>query len=111
MSGRVATFTCYPSDVSGDDLRAASDGELVELMKQEDHSALAEFFDRYHALVLTIAGRVLRDSGEAEELAQEIFFEVYRRASQFDASRGSVKAWLLQYAYHRSYNRYRFLAA
>src|SRR5262245_21976595 len=80
-------------------------------MTREDQRALAIFLERHHALVLTIAARVLRDTGEAEELAQEIFFEVYQRAAQFDPARGSVKAWLLQYAYHRSYNRYRSLVA
>jgi len=91
------------------DLRASSDEDLLELVKSEHHDALAILFDRYQRLVLSVALRILRDAGEAEELTQELFLEIYQRASQFDAGRGSVKAWVLQYAYHRSYNRRRFL--
>jgi RNA polymerase sigma-70 factor (ECF subfamily) len=43
-------------------------------------------FDRFHRLVLKIALRILRDAGEAEDVMQEIFLEIYNKAGQFDAS-------------------------
>jgi len=71
--------------------------------------ALAVLFDRYHRLVLSIGFKILRDLGEAEDLSQSVFLEFHRVAGQFDPARGSTKTWLLQYAYHRSINRRRYL--
>ena len=86
------------------------DEELIEQLRQDDHDALALLFDRYHRLVLNVGLKILRDPGEAEDVMQEIFFEIYRKADQFDRTKGSAKTWILQYAYHRSLNRRRYLA-
>jgi RNA polymerase sigma-70 factor (ECF subfamily) len=67
--------------------------------------ALAILFDRYHRLVLSIAMKILRDVGEAEDLMQSVFLEIYKSAAQFDPTRGTTKVWILQYAYHRGMNR------
>jgi len=52
-----------------------------------------------------VAVDILRDAGEAEDVTQEVFFEIYRKSHLYDPSRGSVRVWLLQYAYHRSLRR------
>ena len=39
------------------------------------------------------------------DLTQEVFLEIFRKAHLYDPSRGSVKVWLLQYAYHRTLRR------
>lgn len=67
--------------------------------------ALAVLFDRYQKLVLSIALRIVRDRGEAEDVTQIVFLDVYRAVAQFDPSRGNTKVWLMQYAYHRAMNR------
>lgn len=67
--------------------------------------ALAVLFDRYHRLVLSIALKIVRDRGEAEDVMQNVFLEIFRAAAQFDPSKGTTKTWILQYAYHRSLNR------
>ena len=78
---------------------------------QEGHSsALAVLFDRYHRVVLNIALRILRDANEAEDMVQSVFLEIFRTAAQFDVARSSAKVWILQYAYHRSFNRRRYLS-
>jgi RNA polymerase sigma-70 factor (ECF subfamily) len=73
--------------------------------------ALAVLFDRYHRLILSVALKILRDAGEAEDVLQSVFLEIYKVAGQFDPSRGTTKVWLLQYAYHRSMNRRQYLKA
>ena len=88
-----------------------TDEELISLMKAERGDALGSLFDRYFRLVLCVALRILRDAGEAEDLMQDVFLEIYRRACLFDASKGSAKTWILQYAYHRSMNRRQYLIA
>jgi RNA polymerase sigma-70 factor (ECF subfamily) len=79
-------------------------------MRNGDAAALGIFFSRYHRLVFDVAKRILRDRGEAEDILQDVFIEVFRKANLYDPGKGSVKTWLLQYAYHRSFNRRKYLA-
>lgn len=91
------------------DLRRLDDPELIVHLKAGHNDALAVLFERYHRLVLSVALKILRDPSEAEDVMQSIFLEIYRVAGHFDPARGSVKIWLLQYAYHRSMNRREYL--
>jgi RNA polymerase sigma-70 factor (ECF subfamily) len=87
------------------DLSTLADTELIAEAARDNHDALAVLFDRYQRLVFHVARRIVQDDGEAEDLTQEVFFEIYRKASRYDPERGTVKVWLLQYAYHRSFTR------
>jgi RNA polymerase sigma-70 factor (ECF subfamily) len=78
-------------------------------LREGHYDALAVLFDRYHRLVMNVALRILRDAGEAEDLMQSVFLEVFRAAAQFDPAKGTTKVWILQYAYHRSFNRRQYL--
>jgi RNA polymerase sigma-70 factor, ECF subfamily len=81
-----------------------SDAQVVaSLHKKGD--AVATLMHRYERLVYNVAAHILRDPAEAEDITQEIFFEIYLKSSQYDPSRGSVRVWLMQYAYHRSIRR------
>jgi RNA polymerase sigma-70 factor, ECF subfamily len=90
-------------------LMRLADEKIMAHVQAGHDDALAVLFDRYHRLVLSVAFKILRDVGEAEDVTQTVFLEIYKVAAQFDASRGTTKAWLLQYAYHRSLNRRRYL--
>ena len=87
-----------------------SDEDVIERIRQGHTDALSILFDRFYRLVLRIAMRILRDPGEAEDLMQDVFLEVFKKAAQFDRSKGSAKTWILQYAYHRSLSRRHYLA-
>src|SRR6266851_2256597 len=87
-----------------------SDEDVMERLRKGDPDALPVLFDRFYRLVLRIASRILRDPGEAEDLMQDVFLELFNKAAQFDPSRGSAKTWILQYAYHRSLSRRQYLA-
>ena len=82
-----------------------SDVELMADMVATNGDALASLVRRYGRLIHRVALGILRDTGEAEDVTQEIFLEVYRKAFLYDPARGSVKVWLLQYAYHRALRR------
>ena len=73
------------------------------------NDALAVLFERYQRLVFSIALKIVRDRGEAEDVTQVVFLEIYRAAAQFDPAKGTLKTWLLQYAYHRAFSRKRHL--
>jgi RNA polymerase sigma-70 factor, ECF subfamily len=83
----------------------ATDAELIAAVQAGDGDALGVLFRRYARLVYRVGADILRDAGEAEDVAQDVFLEVYRKAHLYDAARGSVRGWLLQYAYHRAFRR------
>src|SRR5438128_1258379 len=87
-----------------------SDEGVMEQLRQGHPDALLILFDRFHRLVLNVALRILRDRGEAEDLMQDVFLEIFNKADQFDPAKGSPKTWILQYAYHRSLNRRQYLS-
>ncbi len=91
------------------ELARLSDEALMLHLSAGHHDALGVLFDRYHRLVMNVALRILRDSNEAEDLMQSVFLEIFRSAAQFDAAKGTTKIWILQYAYHRSFNRRQYL--
>ena len=87
-----------------------SDEGVMEQLRQGHPDALLVLFDRFYRLVLKVALRILRDRGEAEDLMQDVFLEIFNKADQFDPAKGSPKTWILQYAYHRSLSRRQYLA-
>jgi RNA polymerase sigma-70 factor, ECF subfamily len=99
-----------PPDRRYTELAKLNDEAVMLCLKQGHRDALAVLFDRYHRLVMNIALRILRDAGEAEDLMQSVFLEVFRSSAQFDPVKGTTKVWLLQYAYHRSFNRRHYLS-
>jgi RNA polymerase sigma-70 factor, ECF subfamily len=90
-------------------LQKSSDEELMAYLRQGEKDALSVLFDRHYRLVFSVALRILRDHGEAEDLMQEVFLDVLRKIDQYDPAKGSAKTWILQYAYHRSLNRQKYL--
>jgi RNA polymerase sigma-70 factor (ECF subfamily) len=72
-----------------------TDESLLERVEKKDQEAMASLFDRYGGLVYSVALRVLKDSGRAEDLLQDVFFQLWRNPGSFVSSRGSLGAWLL----------------
>jgi RNA polymerase sigma-70 factor, ECF subfamily len=85
----------------------ASDAALVARIVERDESALATLYDRYAGMLSSVLNRILRDTQAAEEILQDIFFQLWRSAPQFDASRGSLPGWLLVIARNRAISRLR----
>ncbi|MGH9367861.1 MAG: sigma factor, partial [Thermoanaerobaculia bacterium] len=67
-----------------------ADRALVARIERSDADALADLYDRYGSRLNGLACRILGDTGEAEEVLQEVFLYVWRAAATFDATRGSV---------------------
>jgi len=94
-----------PCGFSLDELKHLSDELLMAHLQAGHTDVLAIIFDRYHRLILSVAMKILRDIGEAEDLMQTVFLEIFKSAAQFDQARGTLKVWILQYAYHRGMSR------
>jgi len=91
-------------------LKTRSDEELMHILQGGSQDALSVLFERYYRLVFQTAAGIVRDRSEAEDVMQDVFLEIYRDAAKFDPKRGKLRTWLLQYAYHRSLNRRKYLA-
>ena len=91
------------------ELKLLTDDQLMFQLQNGANDALAVLFERYQRLVFSIANKILRDRGEAEDVMQVVFLEIYRTVAQFDPAKGTLKVWLLQFAYHRAFNRKQYL--
>ncbi len=89
-----------------DELQRASDNVLLEQLMLGNDDAFAIIVDRYQRLIYSVAYRYVKDAGEAEDVVQIVFLDVFRKKGLFDPSKGTLKMWLLQYAYTRSINRH-----
>jgi RNA polymerase sigma-70 factor (ECF subfamily) len=79
-----------------------TDAEVAAGLAAGDQSALAELYDRYGGLAYSVAARMLGDRGRAEDAVQDAFWGVWRGASRFDATKGSLRSWLVASVRNRS---------
>jgi RNA polymerase sigma-70 factor (ECF subfamily) len=89
------------------DTEGLNDWSLLERIQQKDETALSTLYDRYSALVYSEAKRILRDAGAAEEILQDLFYQVWRTAERFDPARGSLAGWLVVAARNRAISKLR----
>jgi RNA polymerase sigma-70 factor (ECF subfamily) len=93
--------------MEGPVLTEASDSHLAALLAAGEVGALAEIYDRYGALAYSVALRVLKDAGRAEDVVQECFLKLWQGASSFDAARGTLRGWLLSSVRNRAIDQLR----
>jgi RNA polymerase sigma-70 factor (ECF subfamily) len=86
---------------AGDEMR------LVARIRAGDQQAMSELYDRYGKVVYAVSLRVLQDASAAEDVLQDVFLQLWRNPDAFDASRGSLAAWLAVISRHRSIDRLR----
>lgn len=80
----------------------ATDFKLLSAIRSGDEQAMAGLYDRYSAVVYSVALRVLGDTGAAEDVLQEVFMQLWRNPGGFDASRGNLAPWLAVIARNRA---------
>jgi RNA polymerase sigma-70 factor (ECF subfamily) len=88
-----------------------SDELLMEQVREGSREALVPLFRRYAHAVRSVACRILRNDAEADDLVQEVFLFVFRKAAQFDASQGTARSWIVQVTYSRAIDRRRYLTS
>jgi RNA polymerase sigma-70 factor (ECF subfamily) len=84
------------------DLGEVDDGELVAAITRRDEAAMAEIVRRHRGPVLAFARRLVGDGSRAEEISQEVFLRLWERSATFDATRGTLRAFLLAITHSRS---------
>jgi len=84
-----------------------SDNDLLHAVARGDELALAACYDRYRLILFGLILRTLHDREEAEDVLQEVFLQVWRRAGDFDEARGRAFTWLVTIARSRAIDRLR----
>ena len=83
-----------------------TDRELVDEVVGQDEKAFACLFDRYRAAVHAHALKIVRDAAAADDIVQEGFLRLWRRADQW-TGQGPFRAWLLRIATNLAFNHLR----
>ena len=86
---------------------AADEMRLIARIRSGEQQAMSELYDRYSKVVYAVALRVLQDAGGAEDVLQDVFLQLWHNPDAFDASRGSLAAWLAVIARHKAIDRVR----
>lgn len=86
----------------GDVPDAPDPDSLLQAVARGDEQAFGELYDQLSAGVHGLARRVVRDPVRAEEIAQEVFLQVWQTAGRFDAGRGSARTWVLTLTHRRA---------
>jgi RNA polymerase sigma-70 factor, ECF subfamily len=94
-SPRSSSGGAQPRDSGNDRL-------LLERVEARDQGAMAEIFDTYSRMAYSIALRVLKDPAQAEDVMQDVFFQVWQNPRAFAPERGSLGAWLAVVVRNRS---------
>ena len=87
------------------------DVQLLKAIAARDEAALAQLYDRYRVILFGLLMRILNNREEAEDVLQEVFLQVWRKAADFDENRGRPFTWLVTLGRSRGIDRLRTLAA
>lgn len=77
-----------------------NDEQLVSRLARGDADALGVLWDRHARLAYSLALRMLRDSGWAEEVVQDVFIRLWSKPRMYDPSRGDLRRWMLTITHH-----------
>jgi len=83
--------------------------ELIARIARGDREAFSRFYDAFAPLAFGVIRRILPQAGDAEEVLQEVFWEIWRLAPRYEPARGTPAAWVLMRARSRAIDRLRSL--
>lgn len=83
------------------------DIELLRRIAASDRAAFAEFYDRHATLMFSVASKILNDAGEAEDVLQETFVQIWEKAKNFDPQLGKASSWVCILVRNKAIDRIR----
>lgn len=120
LRGRTAILLSCSARISGEpecrsrvqpESAQVSDVELLHAVARGNEGALARLYDAYRVILFGLLVRILNSREEAEDVLQDVFIQVWRRARDFDEKRGRPFTWLVTLARSRAIDRLRQLGA
>ncbi|MDQ1572289.1 MAG: polymerase sigma-70 factor, subfamily [Actinomycetota bacterium] len=95
------------NDRESDEVLPVSQNDLLARVAEGDKEAFGQLYDEIAPRVLGLIRRLLRDSAQSEEVAQEVFLEIWQTATRYDANKGGASTWILTMAHRRAVDRVR----
>jgi len=89
----------------------ANEVQLLQAIAAGDEAALAQLYDQYRGVLFGFLMRILGSREEAEDVLQEVFIQVWRRAADYEPDRGKPFTWLVTLTRSRGIDRLRQRAA
>jgi len=80
------------------DAESREDARLLANIAGKCHESLAALYQRRGGLLYSLLVRMLVSETEAQEVMQDTFVQIWRRAPQYDAQRSSPIAWMIMMA-------------
>ncbi|MET3767685.1 RNA polymerase sigma-70 factor (ECF subfamily) [Marisediminicola sp. UYEF4] len=96
-----------PSKDFASDVESVSKEALLHRIADGDQQAFSRLYDDVAPRVLGLIRRLLIDHAQSEEVAQEVFLEIWQTASRFDENKGGASTWILTMAHRRAVDRIR----
>jgi len=87
----------------------STDESLLKSVVDGSYDSLAILFRRYARVVHSLGRRILRNNTEADDLVQEVYLYIHRKAVLFDGTKSSARSWIFQVAYTQAFLRRRQL--
>ncbi len=85
--------------------------DLLARVANGDQAAFEQLYEQSSPLLFTLVFRIVGNQGDAADLLQEVYLEVWRKASNYDRARGTPMAWLVTLARSRAIDRVRALGS
>ena len=86
---------------------SVSAAQLIQQIAQRDREAFRQLYDRTSSLVFSLMMRMVKVRSDAEDLLQEVFVQIWRQASNYNAERGSPESWIVNIARSRAIDKIR----
>ena len=84
-----------------------TDEYLISAICKGEESAIEVLYERYHRYAYSLAYRILRDPVASEDIVQDAFLSIWRKASSYQAQNGSVQSWIQAIVRHRAIDKIR----
>lgn len=95
-----------PSSI-GDEAQAHEQARLLAAMAIGEQAALGQLYDSLAKPLYSLAFRVLNNASEAQDVVQDVFVQLWKKASSYEQSRGSVFSWAVTLTRNRAIDRVR----
>ncbi|CAN5158903.1 ECF RNA polymerase sigma factor SigK [soil metagenome] len=97
----------HEADGRTDPEAGVTQDELLGRIAQGDRQAFSQLYDQIAPRVLGLIRRLLRDHAQSEEVAQEVFLEIWQNATRYDSNKGGASSWIMTMAHRRAVDRVR----
>ena len=84
-----------------------TDEQLISAICKGEESAIEVLYERYHRYAYTLAYRILHDPLASEDIVQDAFLSIWRKASLYQTQNGSVQSWIQAIVRHRAIDKIR----